>query len=155
MSQAALVLPPGLRAQIAAEAQAALPNECCGLIEGIREGGKVRATALHPTANLASDPAAGFEIDPAVHLRLRCRLRGTGQEIIGCYHSHPNGRALPSERDRAAGCEAGFVWIIAAVAGEATLAAYEGPSFSPVALEADVSRCRIDEASGQGGGPAG
>ena len=127
-------LPDPLRTQIIGEARAASPRECCGLIEGEPAGDTIRAVVLHPTANLADDPAAGFEIDPAIHIRLRCALRGTGRSVVGCYHSHPNGRVQPSARDRAAGCEEGFVWLIAAVADEVTLAAYEGPDFRPVAL---------------------
>ena len=128
-------LSAALRARIVAEARAAFPNECCGLIEAERTGDAIRVLALHPTANLADDPACGFEIDPAVHIRLRCELRGTGRSVVGCYHAHPNGRATPSERDRAGGCEPGFVWIVAAVMGdEVTLAAFEGPEFQPVVL---------------------
>ena len=130
-----LLLPKPLRARMIAEARAALPNECCGLLEGERAGDAIRVLALHPTANLASDPAAGFEVDPSAHIALRCKLRGTGRAVVGCYHSHPNGRPMPSERDRAGGCEEGFFWIIAAVAGgEVTLAAFQGPEFGPVNL---------------------
>lgn len=127
-----LVLPVSLRARIVAEARAALPGECCGLMEGERRGETVRVTALHATANLADDPAIGFEIDPSAHIRLRCALRGTGRAVVGCYHSHPNGRPEPSERDRAGGCEPGFVWVIASAAGG--LAAFEGPEFRPLAI---------------------
>ena len=126
--------PYSLRDRLVAEARAAYPKECCGLVEGVRKGEAVRALALHPAANLAEDPEAGFLIDPAMHLGLSRSLRGTGRGIVGCYHSHPNGRVQPSARDRAAGCEEGFVWLIAAVADEVTLAAYEGPDFRPVAL---------------------
>jgi desampylase len=130
-----LLLPVSLRDQIASEARAASPRECCGLIEGETAGDTIRAIALHPTANLANDPAAGFEIDPAAHIRLRCELRGTGRSVVGCYHSHPNGRPTPSQRDRCGGCEQGFVWIIAAVAGDAvSLVAFEGHEFQPVVL---------------------
>ena len=131
-----LELPASLRARIVAEARAAFPDECCGLIVGERTGEAVRAVAVHPTANLAADPAAGFEIDPGAHIRLRCALRGTPRRIVGCYHSHPNGRAEPSERDRAAATgEEDFVWIIAAVAGgEVSLKAFDGCAFAPVVL---------------------
>jgi desampylase len=130
-----LILPATLQSQILAEAGAALPAECCGLMEGRRGADAIRVTALHPTANLAGDPLSGFEIDPAVHLRLLRTLRGTGREIVGCYHSHPNGRAEPSARDRANGCEEGFVWIIVAMKAEVTLAAFEGPQFQPLSIQ--------------------
>jgi proteasome lid subunit RPN8/RPN11 len=108
---ASLLLRQDLRAQIAREANAALPRECCGLIEGSREGARVVATALHPTHNIATDDDR-FEIDPAAHIALLKKLRGTDRAIVGCYHSHPNGRAAPSPRD--GGGETGFIWLIAA-----------------------------------------
>lgn len=127
-----LILPAALHSQIIAETRAALPGECCGLLEGIRESGAIRVTALYPTANLSPDPLLGFEIDPAVHFRVLRSLRGTGREVVGCYHSHPNGRAEPSPRDRANGCEDGFVWVIVAAKADITLAAFEGPQFQPL-----------------------
>lgn len=127
-------LPLGRRDRLVAEARRACPEECCGLLEGVREGEEVTVLALHPAANVADDPKTGFLIDPVLHLRLARVLRGTGREIVGCYHSHPAGRAEPSARDREGGGEAGFVWIIAGVAGEVTLAAFEGPGFLPVVV---------------------
>jgi desampylase len=137
-----LILPAALRAQLEAEARAAFPQECCGLLEAVREGdglseaGRLRVVALHPSPNLSSAPQTGFEIDPALHLKLQRSLRGTGREVAGCYHSHPTGRAQPSPRDRACGCEPGFTWLIAGVTdgGEMTLAAFEGPDFRAVGL---------------------
>ena len=130
------ILPTELRAQFAAEARAAFPHECCGLIEGVREGGGARALALRPTANFSEHPDS-FEIDPAAHLRLMRTLRGSGREIVGCYHSHPNGAPVPSDRDREQGGSEDFVWLIAALAGEAAapeFSAFEGMDFRPLAL---------------------
>jgi proteasome lid subunit RPN8/RPN11 len=131
-----LILPTDLRAQLAAEARGAFPHECCGLIEGAREGDSVRAFALRPTANFSEHPDS-FEIDPTAHLRLMRELRGSGREIVGCYHSHPCGRPLPSERDRARDCAEGFVWLIAALAdetAEVAFAAFVDADFRPLAL---------------------
>ncbi len=130
------ILRPDLRARLADEARAAFPRECCGLIEGVCEGGSVRALTLHPTANFSEEPDS-FEIDPAAHLRLIRELRGSGREIVGCYHSHPRGRPEPSGRDRAQGGSEGFVWLIAALAGEteeAEFAAFVNMDFRPLAL---------------------
>jgi proteasome lid subunit RPN8/RPN11 len=131
-----LSLSDALRDQIAEEARAAFPRECCGLIEGLREGDSVRALALRPTANLSEYPD-GFEIDPAVHLRLSRELRGSGREIVGCYHSHPLGRPVLSDRDRARDGTEGFVWLIAALASAAAppeFSAFEGTAFRPLSL---------------------
>lgn len=122
---AALILSDRLRAQLAAEARAAYPNECCGLIEAADTGGTLRVTALHPTKNLSAAPDR-FEIDPAEHIRLLRALRGTGRRIAGCYHSHPDGAAEPSATDRERALDEGFVWLIAGpgAAGAATLGAF-------------------------------
>jgi proteasome lid subunit RPN8/RPN11 len=109
-----LLLPQSLRDAIAAESRAAFPRECCGLIEGARKGDVARALAVHPVRNLASEPDR-FELDPAEHFRLMRSLRGTGREIVGCYHSHPNGRAELSPRDRENAGEDDFLWLIAGV----------------------------------------
>ena len=130
------ILPHPLRAQLVAEARAAFPGECCGLIEGTMQGEKVRAVALHAIANIGSTPDS-FEIDPAAHINLLRTLRGTGRGIVGCYHSHTNGRPEPSERDRECGGDEGFVWLIAALdgaAGPVELTAFEATSFRPFLL---------------------
>jgi desampylase len=110
-----LVLAAALHAQIARAAQAALPGECCGLIEGRRDDhGGVVAVAVHPARNIGGGDDR-FEIDPADHVRVLRAARARGTQIVGCYHSHPNGRAEPSARDLAGAAEVGFVWLIAAV----------------------------------------
>ncbi|MBV9993225.1 MAG: M67 family metallopeptidase [Alphaproteobacteria bacterium] len=113
-----------LRAALLAEARAAHPRECCGLLEGT---GKA-VTALHPARNLADAPDR-FEIDPA----LQFRLRREGRNIVGCYHSHPDGAAEPSPRDAQAASQAGFVWLI--VGGDALGAfVWDGARFERLEL---------------------
>ena len=128
---ATVILPHRIRAQLAAEAQAAAPCECCGLVEGTRAENRFHVTALYPAHNLAK-ASDRFEIDPAAQFALARRLRGTGREIIGCYHSHPHGRADPSARDMEGAGEENFVWLIAAD----TLGAYlwTGKDFGPLAI---------------------
>lgn len=144
---ASLVLPDGLRAQLEREARAALPRECCGLIEGIYKEGIAHAAALHPTSNLLAD-ADRFEIDPTEQFRLIRAARERGAEIIGCYHSHPNGRAEPSERDREGAGEEGFLWLIASLSGEdqpvaLRVFAYRGAAFTGVPMLSEPSLDRL------------
>jgi proteasome lid subunit RPN8/RPN11 len=110
---ATLILPQNLRDRIVREALAAHPAECCGLIEGTYIKEEARALACHPTLNLAAG-SDSFEIDPARHIVLLRSLRGTERHILGCYHSHPNGRAEPSPRDLAQATDENFLWLIAA-----------------------------------------
>ena len=123
MSATSVVLSPALCSQIFAEARAAHPRECCGLLEG--DGARV--TALHPTRNLAEQPDR-FEIDPAEQFR----LMREGRNIVGCYHSHPNGRAEPSPRDAGHASEAGFLWLICADTLRAFV--WDGAGFGPLVL---------------------
>ena len=109
----AVWLPGDLRAQILHQAAAAHPRECCGLIAGARAGTDFRVLALHPARNLAVD-ADRFDIDPRDHLVASKVARTAGHQIIGCYHSHPDGGAEPSARDLAGAGEENFLWLIAA-----------------------------------------
>jgi proteasome lid subunit RPN8/RPN11 len=111
----ALLLPDVLRARIAAEARAAFPRECCGLIEGIWNGDAAAVLALHPASNLATQPDR-FEIDPETQFAALKAARDAGHALIGCYHSHPGGIAAPSARDLAGASEEDFLWLIAALA---------------------------------------
>jgi proteasome lid subunit RPN8/RPN11 len=114
---AALILPLVLRAEIEDAARAASPRECCGLIEGRLDGDAIHAVALHPARNLSPD-ADRFEIDPADHFRALRAARANGHVIVGCYHSHPNGKAQPSARDFAGALEENFIWLICGVTAE-------------------------------------
>jgi desampylase len=107
-----VALPDALRAQLLREARAADPHECCGLIEGAREQGNFRVTTLHPARNLADAPDR-FEIDPQDQFAAHKAARARGHAIVGCYHSHPSGRAQPSAADLAGADEENFLWLIA------------------------------------------
>jgi proteasome lid subunit RPN8/RPN11 len=120
-----LALPEDLRLQVLAEARAAFPRECCGLIIGVRVlgargGPDAHALALFPARNAAA-LSDRFEIDPADHFAALRTARAGGQAIIGCYHSHPNGIAVPSSMDLLGAGEEGFLWLIA---GKDELRAY-------------------------------
>ncbi len=126
-----LRLPEALRAQIMMAARAAYPGECCGLLLGHR-GAVANLVALHPARNLQSRNDR-FEIAPEDHFAALKRARSEGLEIIGCYHSHPDGAARPSATDLAGASEQDFIWLIAA--GDALAAfVYSGDSFCEAVL---------------------
>ncbi|HEX4159944.1 MAG TPA: M67 family metallopeptidase [Rhizomicrobium sp.] len=139
-----LALPAALREQLKREARAAFPRECCGLIEGRKNSltlSQGEAAALHTTPNLARE-SGRFEIDPAAHIALLRKLRGTGGEIIGCYHSHPDGRSEPSPRDVEGAGETDFLWLIAAIESasadvEIACFVWTGANFAAVRVETD------------------
>ena len=137
-----LLLPADLRARIEAEAREAFPRECCGLIEGARQGEEALATALHPARNIAAR-ADRFEIAPEDHFTALKTARANGRDVIGCYHSHPDGKAAPSATDLAGAGEKDFFWLIASLsARDASVAVaafvYSGAVFLPVDLGGTV-----------------
>ncbi len=104
-----------------AEAAGARPKEACGLLFGTRgQGveGQERITAIRPAANVAEDPTRHFEIDPATLIAaLREERAGAGRAglaLLGWYHSHPVGEAIPSAQDRACASGDGRIWAIIA-----------------------------------------
>lgn len=133
-------LSPAQRRRILAAAEAAWPEECCGLLVG-RGHDPVEVTRVVPTANIAQDRHARFEVDPAARLSLERELRAArdtldpapgDERLVGHYHSHPGGPARPSPTDAARAFEPDLVWLVVAVTdGRATeLAAWR---FDPAA----------------------
>jgi desampylase len=92
-------------------AAAAHPLEACGLLLG--EGTAIDL-ATH-AANVAAHPATRFEIDPAHLLAAHRAARAGGPEILGYWHSHPSGTAMPSPIDAAMADPDGRIWAIAAM----------------------------------------
>jgi proteasome lid subunit RPN8/RPN11 len=132
-----LAIPKTLIESILSGAARAHPKECCGLIEGVCTDNGWRVAALHETKNVAPDGAREFLIDPEAHFRLLRAMRGTARAIIGCYHSHPDSLAKPSETDRASASEDGFLWLIAGRGDEIAAFVYrgEGKDFTPIRIE--------------------
>jgi len=137
----------GVLADIEARARGAFPRECCGLLEGIR-GKELQVLAVHAAVNISAE-ADRFEIDPREQIRLMQRLRGTEREIVGCYHSHPNGRDEPSPRDLENAAEPGFIWLIAALDVDRPFGirafVFNGSAFDPLIIRetAEATALRI------------
>jgi proteasome lid subunit RPN8/RPN11 len=128
--------------QIARAAEAAYPEECCGLLVGEGgEGGGWRLSRVEASANVAEgDRRRRFEVDPRLLIRLHRELRGGAERVIGVYHSHPDHPAEPSAHDLKRALEPGLVWLITSVvdgrAGDTTahVLAADGGRFDPIAL---------------------
>lgn len=117
-----------LRDRLLGEAASSRDHEVCGLLFGC----DASIAAAEPARNVAADPATTFEIDPAMLLAAHRAERAGGRRIVGCYHSHPSGAAIPSARDVAA-AEPGRLWLIIG-AGEARLWRAGTDGFAPVAV---------------------
>jgi proteasome lid subunit RPN8/RPN11 len=82
-------------AELSAHALQDPSRECCGLLAG-REGA---ITRIFPATNVAANPATSYEIAPEELFRLMREIRAASLELLGIYHSHPNGINEPSPRD--------------------------------------------------------
>ena len=112
-----IVFPAAELARLRAACAAAYPDEACGLLVGRIDGAAYRVSRLEPSRNLAADRRHAFEIDPRLRLAQQRALRGSGEAIVGLYHSHPDGSDRPSATDLENAWEPELVWVIAAVAG--------------------------------------
>jgi len=126
-----------LLAGLLAAAKNSPDAEVCGLLYGANG----RIAEAEACANVAADPARSFEIDPAALFAAHRRARGgAGMGVIGHYHSHPSGAAVPSARDAAQAMGDGALWLIL-TASEARLWLTErAGGFDEVELIADSGK---------------
>lgn len=112
----ALTITPQAHAAILAAAANAAPHEACGLLFGTA----THIETAHCTENIHPEPARHFEIDPAALIAAHKAARTGGPQLVGYFHSHPNGLARPSATDAAMASGDGRIWAIA-MAEEVTL----------------------------------
>jgi proteasome lid subunit RPN8/RPN11 len=112
------------------------PEECCGILIGIFEGGTriVHATLRCRNAAIES-PYTQYHIDPREVIRAQRDARERGLEIVGFYHSHPDHPAQWSPTDLAEAHWIGCSYVITAV--ENTRATETNSFFLSGALEED------------------
>lgn len=116
--------------ELGAAAEAAYPEEACGLLIGTADAsGALTVGGVVAAANVAPEPRRRFEIDPRVHFAVLRRVRGGEESIIGHYHSHPDGPAEPSAHDVACAADRQMVWLILAVAAGRLIGA---AAFAPI-----------------------
>jgi desampylase len=123
-----------VRAEMIAHARVEAPRECCGLLIG--DGSMIDECVR--ARNLDPNPTRRYLLDPAAHIAVNRRLRGTTRGVIGCYHSHPHSPSVPSETDRTEALYPEFLWIIVSLAasegGEVTAYRLTNEVFTPVVV---------------------
>ncbi|HET7698909.1 MAG TPA: M67 family metallopeptidase [Vicinamibacterales bacterium] len=118
--------------RIVAHAVGDLPNECCGLLIG---NAQVVEDAA-PARNVRRSRTR-FQVEPADHFAAIRRARAAGLDVIGAYHSHPNGPSGPSETDRARLTDPAMFHVIISLAhGTRTVRAFRfaDGNFTPLEL---------------------
>lgn len=101
-------------------ARLAAPEECCGLL--VKEAVLIMppphlreelllVESLIPSQNTSQTPRTHFEIDPAALFDAHRTYRN---RLIGHYHSHPIGDAMPSVTDMERAYTPDTLWFIIA-----------------------------------------
>jgi len=140
-ASATLQISDACRIQLQQEAEAGYPLEVCGLLIGKITQQAWLVDQVRAVANQNQERAADrFQLDPAAYQAIDRELRGTGSEIIGVYHSHPDCPAKPSPTDIENAWE-GFAYpIISVCEGKgADIRCWsvnsDGSRFQPVTIE--------------------
>jgi proteasome lid subunit RPN8/RPN11 len=107
-----ITLSENARQGIIRHAEESYPHECVGLLIGRLEGDHKIVEDVLPAQNSWNADIGltdaehehslrdRFSLDPREYLRADRAARARGLDIVGCYHSHPDHPAIPSERDR-------------------------------------------------------
>lgn len=103
-----------VRRAVVAHARAARPRECCGLLLGW--AGRVEFAVAVPNVDRRPNR---YRLDPASHIAVRRVIReiSPALKIMGAYHSHPRGHAIPSATDVAQAMYSGWTWLIIGLSG--------------------------------------
>lgn len=106
------ILEPAVLAAVRSHARAVAPAECCGALFGRHEDGCRLIERAVAVPNAAAEPETGFHIGPRSVLALEAEAARHGLELLGFYHSHPNGTCAPSDGDLGAAWP-GYTYVIA------------------------------------------
>ncbi|MEH6545409.1 MAG: M67 family metallopeptidase [Sneathiella sp.] len=94
--------------------EACWPEEACALLVGRHKGNQHWiVNFVEPARNIAENPSQFFEIDPTIRIRLEMKTLFERNEIIGVFHSHPEGKATLSATDKNNIREPNLFWLIA------------------------------------------
>ncbi len=143
-----IFLPRAVAGHIAEAAEAAYPDECCGLLVGRAEASGDRlVTRAAASPNVAEENTRdSFLVDPKVQFDLMRELGDGPESIVGHYHSHPDHPARPSDHDLQSVFYPDHVWVIVAVdegrAGEVVAYSFDEKSerFREIGLAADPTQ---------------
>lgn len=125
-----LWLTRGVYDAIRAHGEETYPHECCGALLGrfvagaeSGEPGEWHVEAAVRAGNTRTDSAHNrYQISPAELVKIEREARGSGLDIAGFYHSHPDHPAQWSPTDFAEAHWIGCCYVITAVdQGKATI----------------------------------
>lgn len=103
------------------QADKASPREACGLLLGYDNTIAELCFCKNVTRE---DPHKNFELDPQFLINMQKETRDTKFNIMGVWHSHPNGRSTISDRDKERSLYTDWYWLVTATGSTASHALY-------------------------------
>ena len=103
------------------QAEISSPKEACGLLMGYDNTLAELCLCKNVTRE---DPHKNFELDPQFLINMQKETRDTKFNIMGVWHSHPNGRSTISDRDKERSLYKDWYWLVTATGSTASHALY-------------------------------
>ena len=89
-------------------AERSAPCEACGMLLGT--GADIKQ--FQQASNVHQTPQTHFEIDPQALIDAYRNARSGGLQVLGYFHSHPSGPAMPSPTDLRLAARDSAIWAI-------------------------------------------
>lgn len=118
-----LVVPEKRRSELLGHARTNAPHECCGVLGG-QLGDQMTVETIQQIENTAPDPAVRYQMDPEALMTTIDRIETAGHELLGFYHSHPDGPSQPSATDRKEARWRDYLYVIISLTDNPTITAW-------------------------------
>lgn len=107
-----------------------LPYETCGIIYGTvsKSGKQMTADGFSLIRNASPSPLEAFSFHPEDWVSVFFQAQKNQRDIVGYFHTHPQGTRLPSPADESGSIPWGTYWIISFAAGDSEIAVYHRDS---------------------------
>ena len=97
----AIQVPTRLMEELIRHAESTLPNECCGILVGRSVDDETHVDRVIQARNITEDdPKRSYQIDWRTLFETVRFTRDSREEMVGFYHSHPDGTNRPSKKDQ-------------------------------------------------------
>jgi proteasome lid subunit RPN8/RPN11 len=111
-----LTIPQRILDDIGEHSKETYPEECCGILVGQDKDGDHLITESHRADNVAEERRhERYLIDEKKLIEVMKAVRGTGEDVVGFYHSHPDYPSRPSGFDTETAAWPGYSYLIASV----------------------------------------
>jgi len=116
------------------------PQEICGILTGRNLNGLYTVRNFHWIDNISKEPGKwDFTMDPEQYMDVvRAFISSKFSEVVGIFHTHPNGPSVPSLIDTKYATQAGdkIPWVIYSVRDKQTQSwYYNGKEFELMDVE--------------------